>query len=262
VRFALANNERITAAPKLKALCPGCSQPVVAKCGQQKIWHWAHQTKKTCDRWWEPETEWHRAWKDNFPHEWQEVIHHDPSGEKHIADVKTKHGLVIEFQHSPLDEQERAARERFYGNMVWVVDGSRLKKDYRRFRKGIEQAKIIGDGYCLLHFPYECFPASWLASTALVFFDFRAVEPIDPSDVMHQPLWCVLPRRAESKAVVAMTTHRDFVEKASSLPQLLEGHDALVKAIEKNIHERHRQEMRAYSGWSRRAIPRRRTARF
>ena len=40
------------------------------------------------------------------------------SGEKHVADVNTQSGMVIEFQHSHLDPLERAARERFYGNMV------------------------------------------------------------------------------------------------------------------------------------------------
>src|SRR4030095_12105852 len=109
---------------------------MIANCGEVRVWHWAHRGKRTCDRWWEPETEWHRAWKDNFPRDWQEHIHHDPSGEKHIAAVRTGPGLIIEFQHSHLDPQERAARERFYGNMAWVVDGTRLKKDYPRFLKG------------------------------------------------------------------------------------------------------------------------------
>jgi hypothetical protein len=84
---------------------------------------------RDCDTWAEKETDWHRAWKNNFPPECQEFVQHDEqSGEKHIADVRTPHGLVIEFQHSPLDPLERAARERFYGNMVWVVDGTRLQR--------------------------------------------------------------------------------------------------------------------------------------
>ncbi len=58
--------------------------------------------------------------------------------------MKTEQGFVIEFQHSPLDPQERAAREAFYQNMVWVVDGTRLKKDYPRFLEG---RKHIKTGY-------------------------------------------------------------------------------------------------------------------
>ena len=40
------------------------------------------------------------SWKNQFPTEWQEIIQRGNTGEKHIADVKTKDGWVIEFQHS------------------------------------------------------------------------------------------------------------------------------------------------------------------
>ena len=92
-----------------------------------------HRGDRDCDSWAE-ETPWHRAWKNKFPAECQEFIQHDgQSGERHIADVRTNHGLVIEFQRSHLDPQERATRERFYGNMIWVVDGTRLQRDCPAF---------------------------------------------------------------------------------------------------------------------------------
>jgi competence protein CoiA len=87
---------------------------MVAKCGRVKVWHWAHKGRLECDPWYE-ETEWHRSWKDRFPLVWQEQIAYDPdSGEKHIADVSTPNGLIIEFQHSVISPQEIAARETFY----------------------------------------------------------------------------------------------------------------------------------------------------
>ena len=49
--------------------------------------------RRFCDPWWENETEWHRAWKDQFPADWQEIVHHAEDGEKHIADVKTDRWL-------------------------------------------------------------------------------------------------------------------------------------------------------------------------
>lgn len=135
--FALIDNNRIKAQPKLNGLCCCCSKPVIAKCGSRKIWHWAHKSKTDCDNWWEPETEWHRKWKSNYPAEWQEVVSFDEkTGEKHIADVKTFDNVVIEFQHSNISPKERTSREKFYTNMVWVVDGTRLKRDYSRFVKG------------------------------------------------------------------------------------------------------------------------------
>ena len=101
-----------------------------------EFFHWAHLAIRDCDSWAKEETEWHRAWKNKFPADYQEFIQHDgQSGERHIADVRTPHGLVIEFQHSHLKLLERAARERFYGNMVWVVDGTRLQRDYPRFNR-------------------------------------------------------------------------------------------------------------------------------
>lgn len=134
MRFAIVNTNRAEAEPGLNGLCSGCNQPVIPKCGTKRIPHWAHRSDKNCDRWWEPETAWHRAWKDNCPREWQEKFLPDPkTNEKHIADVCTSTGLIIEFQHSHIEPKERIARENVYQNMVWVVDGRRLKLDYHRF---------------------------------------------------------------------------------------------------------------------------------
>ncbi len=224
MRFALVNNERIEAKPKLKGLCPGCSHPVTAKCGEQRIWHWAHRAKKACDRWWEPETEWHRNWKNKFASEWQEYRQRDQSsGEWHIADVRTDHSLVIEFQHSRLYPQERAARERFYRNMVWVVNGTRLQRDYPRFEKGINFFKGINEGMpFLMPFPEECFPAAWLESPVPVIFDFQGIVQADPPDKIRELLWWLLPSRIGGSAVVQAMSRQDFVKLVSSHPNLLQ----------------------------------------
>src|SRR5262249_40527523 len=132
LKFALVGEERREAQRGLSAVCPVCGAPVIAKCGNIRIWHWAHRGRLACDPWWE-ETDWHRGWKGEFPEHWQEVIHRSESGEKHIADVKTESGIVLEFQHSPLRPEERDAREDFYRTMAWVVDGLRLKKDRTQF---------------------------------------------------------------------------------------------------------------------------------
>ena len=124
MRFALVDRVRFDARPRLRGTCPCCGSPVVAKCGRFKAWHWAHESRDQCDSWSEPETEWHRAWKSEFPKEWQEVVHFDPSTrEKHIADVRTRSGLVVEFQYSPISEDEMRAREHFYEKLVWIVSG-------------------------------------------------------------------------------------------------------------------------------------------
>lgn len=124
MQFALVDAERRLPEPRLRGVCPLCGREAVAKCGSKVRWHWAHYGRRHCDSWWENETDWHRAWKLRFPESTREVVHIDVStGEKHVADLKTPAGLVIELQHSAMPPEELHAREAFYGQMIWIVDG-------------------------------------------------------------------------------------------------------------------------------------------
>ena len=115
---------------------------MIAKCGDIYTHHWAHKGRRICDRWWENETEWHRAWKDHFPTEWQEKVLLADDGEKHIADVRTEDGWTIEFQHSLIKPEERVSREEFYKNLVWIVDG-KLRPTYEEnFMKALEHVPL------------------------------------------------------------------------------------------------------------------------
>ena len=175
MEFALVNGERTRPLKGHRGACPFCGGTMVAKCGRLKVWHWAHMPRRSCDPWWGPETEWHRDWKSRFPEDWREVIHIDErTGEKHIADVKTPHGLVIEFQHSPMDYDELVSREAFYQNMIWVVDGDRgsvdpgtfsigLSREPTEFRPLVHLVKWWGRSR-LLH--------RWAEATAPVYIDF------------------------------------------------------------------------------------------
>jgi hypothetical protein len=132
MRFALISEQRVEAMPGSHAVCAYCGGAMLAKCGDKVTWHWAHSPRRLCDPWWENETDWHRAWKNHFPPSWQEVVHFDPTTEeKHVADVKTAAGLVIEFQNSPMTEDERNSRENFYGSLVWVVNGKAFEFQLR-----------------------------------------------------------------------------------------------------------------------------------
>jgi competence protein CoiA len=137
MKFSLVGGIRQEATTGSRGTCPGCGSSTLAKCGLKRLHHWAHVTTAVCDRWWEPETEWHRAWKNLFPTEWQEIHHRAADGEVHIADVRTGSGTVVEFQHSAITPQERGSREAFYDPMIWIVDGTRLKRDLSSFRKEI-----------------------------------------------------------------------------------------------------------------------------
>jgi competence protein CoiA len=125
MKFALVNGQRVEAQPHLSGDCPGCGSSMIARCGELRTPHWAHRgTRLLCDPWWENETQWHRVWKDQFPADWQEVVHRAEDGERHIADVKTQNGWVIEFQHSFLKAEERRSRDGFYPKLIWVVVSS------------------------------------------------------------------------------------------------------------------------------------------
>lgn len=213
MRFALIDNKKVEAKFGLEGICPGCSQPVIAKCGKQRVHHWAHSRSVMCDTWWEPETEWHRVWKNNYPTDWQEVIIPDEkTGEKHIADVRTAHSLVIEFQHSHIDPKEQATRERFYQNMVWVVDGTRLKRDYPRFLKGRNDFRNTKkQGVFLVDYPEESFPSAWLESSVPVVFDFRGLETIDNISDLRNRLYCLLSIRTGRYAILAEIPRKAFI---------------------------------------------------
>ncbi len=222
MRFALIDNNRIEAQPQLDGLCSCCSKPVIAKCGTRKIWHWAHRSKSDCDNWWEPETEWHRAWKNNYSADWQEVtLLNERTGEKHIADVRTIHNLVVEFQHSNITPKERTSREQFYKNMVWVVDGTRLKRDYPRFvkewnRDGISEVRKTDKlGIFKVWFPEFCFPEAWLKSSVPVIFDFRGDGSIVDIEGLRNNLYCLFPQVGRP-ARIAEISRKAFINTTTN----------------------------------------------
>lgn len=248
MQFALVNNERAVPSVGLVGACPACGSVMIPKCGNQRVHHWAHRGERSCDSWWERETEWHRGWKGKFPTHWQEVIRHDDaSGEKHIADVCTEHGLTVEFQHSPLKPGERMAREKFYGSVTWVVDGSRLKRDLPRFLKGISSSRPVSkNGPFITSFPREMFPDSWVDCAVPVFFDFdHAVTPSDEAVWVTRPLWCLLPGRVRGRAVVLKLSREAFVSgtlKGQQLQtqEIMENAERLVVAELMREHQSRR----------------------
>lgn len=205
MKFALVDGARRVPEPGLSGKCPIFGHPMVAKCGPIRVHHWAHQGSPSCDPWWENETEWHRAWKGHFPEEWQEVIHETEHGEKHIADVKTARGWALEFQHSPIKPEERHSREIFYKNLIWVVDGTRRKRDRAQFLQALNSGQVVK------RFPNmrriasdECaLLREWSGSTSRVFFDFREGGII----------WWLLGKGAGKSVYVMPFPNAEFITK-------------------------------------------------
>ena len=208
MKIALVDGNRIEAAEGLKGICPVCDSEVIAKCGKFVINHWAHKAIRNCDPWWENETEWHRSWKNNFSIEWQEKILFDETEEKHIADVRTIHDLVIEFQHSHIHPDERIKREKFYKHMVWVVDGTRLQRDYLRFLNGLLDTDMQGSK--------ECFPAAWVGSSVPVIFDFKGTEIINDEKHILNRLCVLYPTSSGKEITLRWITRESFITKTKN----------------------------------------------
>lgn len=203
MKFALVNGIKQEAQKGLLGNCPHCDRPVNAKCGEKYVNHWSHMGKRDCDSWAENETEWHKNWKRQFPDEWQEITHWADDGEIHRADVKTKEGWVIEFQHSKLKPEERLKRNTFYPKLIWVVNGLREKKDVLQFFKSLNSAKQLN-----LNPPAYFVKKSscaiineWAGNTHPVFFDFG-----------KSLLWCFLPNQTDNRINIVSLDRSDFIK--------------------------------------------------
>jgi competence protein CoiA len=234
MRFALVEGKKVEATKGAKGLCPSCGSEVIARCGEERVDHWSHKGSRTCDPWWETETEWHRAWKGQFPDSWQEVVHLADNGIKHIADVRTERGWVIEFQRSHIKPEERRSRDIFYRKLVWVVDGTRRKRDKAQFAKALNNGtpvstkplvrRVLSDECVLLR--------EWAGSHAPIFFDFGG----------GQALWWLLAGRPDGPAYVAPFSRAVFIEiHRGGVTQVARDFDEFVKDVNELVAHREAQ---------------------
>ena len=215
MKFALVGGKKEEATKGATGLCQFCSSELIAKCGEIKAHHWSHKSKRNCDPWWENESEWHRAWKNEFPTEWQEVIHYDENGVKHIADVKTKNGWTLEFQHSFLNPEERRSRNTFYPKLLWVVDGLKRKKDKSQFQKILkeESTAVNGKPYITqVRLPDECrLLKEWSNNSSLVFFDFKETNFSNQSI-----LWLLFPTNSLRNMFMSPVPRNELIESLNN----------------------------------------------
>ncbi len=205
MKFALVNGQRQEAESQLRGICIGCGNPVLAKCGERRINHWAHKAQIQCDQWWETETEWHRSWKNQFPTDWQEVVHLASDGQKHVADIKTPDDWVIEFQHSYINPEERRSREDFYKRLIWVVDGNRRSRDKTRFIKVLSSTGPNNLWPELqVTFAEGAIFNDWITSNAYVIYDFG-----------DEDLWCLFPQSNELWTYLLPIRRLDFIQSLS-----------------------------------------------
>ncbi len=116
--------------------CPVCGEPLIHRKGKYRRPHFAHKQKTDCfmSRNKDYLSEWHMRMQDYFPKEKREVrFQDDETGEVHIADVFDEEtNTVIEFQHSPINEEEYLSRTSFHlkngRRIAWIFDESKEKE--------------------------------------------------------------------------------------------------------------------------------------
>lgn len=181
------SGERVLATPKKQASCPSCGASMVAKCGRTVVWHWAHESIGDCDSWSEGETHWHAAWKSRWANN-EVAIERSLSGvlQRHRADAMTPCGTVIEFQHSTISAEQIEERERFYGDMIWVIDATPAFRGSRVCLN--RQNPQSGSPFCKFRWLHR--KRSFDSATAPVFLDLgMAFDDIGDSFWKKSPWW-------------------------------------------------------------------------
>lgn len=220
MKYALVQNNKVEATKGAKGVCPVCGSEVIAKCGDKNRHHWSHKSNCT-DHWWENETDWHRNWKNQFPKEWQEVVHFDETGEKHIADIKTPENWVVEFQHSSIDPKERSSRNKFYNtdsNLIWIIDGTRRTTDLKQFKDelglGVSRNK---KPLFIEPWGHSRLLKEWKNNDVFVFLDFGDNVDFGNNDMDRSYLWCICPQIYNGKAFLTKITKNGLIKSLKNM---------------------------------------------
>lgn len=180
--------------------CELCGREVGARLGDIRVNHWYHlDGRGDCDPWHEPKGEWHRKVQDCFPVARQEYVMRrqiDGTIVKHIADIYTKSGYVIEVQMSPLSLSKIAEREAFYERIVWLVSGHNPMTENFHTDNFMREAEFVqGDGFEYLVVPEKSHAINrhWANRPGFVFFDF---DPESGVDFGQKDIVCLVPGTA------------------------------------------------------------------
>lgn len=185
--WAINQKFRIKAQPKLIGYCPTCNEQLLPKCGKIKVWHWSHRSKRDCDKWYEPETQWHINWKNYFPENCQEVV----IGE-HRADLKIGN-TVIELQNSSISSLEIKEREEFYKDMIWIINGTKFARNLILRHKGSYHS-----------FRWKSPPKSWWWTEKEVYIDM-------------DPIVEIINKKIENLKLLKKNLEEDFYYNSSQL---------------------------------------------
>jgi competence protein CoiA len=126
---------------KMKAnllICPVCQKKVIPKCGNKKVWHFAHSADSNCLAFHEKETEYHLLGKKKLFH-WLQMNQRAPILEHYLREIEQRPDIylpqknhALEFQcasmHTDLLRSRIEGYQSLHIQSDWIFGKRRLKK--------------------------------------------------------------------------------------------------------------------------------------
>ena len=197
-----------------ECFCPACGEPLIHKKGKRRVAHFSHKQQSDCfmSRNKDYMSEWHIRMQTFFPKESREYRFQDgETGEVHIADVfDTTTNTVIEFQHSPIQENEYLSRTNFHLNngrrIVWIFDES-IETEKDGYKGRLKQDDLIitdwdYKGVCL-HWIYSERSYKWMRAP-------RKLLSAGPKIADHGDKYRVFVYTGENENIVNRVIREDF----------------------------------------------------
>ena len=191
MKYAIFNNRFVTASRSRKgAICPLCKANVIPKCGEIRIHHWSHKKGTMCDSWREADSQWRHRWLERFEDcEIEPVI--ENVDQRHFADIRTKNGTLILLRRKLLGNEDMLKMERFFRNLVWIVDVKKQNGLYGSFQKAFDKGTVRHLFRNAYSASCECW-GSWEWSRVPVVFDFSGMG----HKLSRKFLWCLIPQES------------------------------------------------------------------
>ncbi|MBK9152505.1 MAG: hypothetical protein IPM26_16670 [Saprospiraceae bacterium] len=95
--------------------------------------------------------------------------------------------------------------------MIWVVDGTRLKRDFQSILKSIKDFRKTEKGIFLVDYVDEVFPANWLNSSVPVLFDFKGIIDLNDNADLRHNLYCLFHVKLGRYSILAEIPRVAFV---------------------------------------------------
>jgi competence CoiA-like predicted nuclease len=123
-------NELFEATPKTRLKCPNCKKEVFSRCGEIRVWHWAHHVNESCEYSKIKDSSWRYEWIKKTSKEKVEKL---VNGQ--VVDILGNNDAKVLFIGCKLSEQDIIEKESAFKNrIIWVLKSDEFKqlKIYRK----------------------------------------------------------------------------------------------------------------------------------